>query len=120
MGGRKSARVERIVGKSKELTINKKDFVKSIKTEKPGKIAKSALSFISASNTAIKNLAKGIDFFDYIDKEEKKKPLNYQERKELTSKAWSKLKKSEKIDTPSEVDRILIDSATKVIRRKKK
>lgn len=120
MGGRKPARVERIVGKSKDLSNNKKDFVNSIKTEKPEKIVKSALSFISSSDLAVKNLAKGLDFFDFIDKEEKKEHLDYQDRKELTSQAWSKLKKDNKIETTSEIDRILIESATKIIRRGKK
>lgn len=120
MGGRKSSRTEKIVGTSKQLKSHKKEFVKAIKSQDPEKIVSSAVEYYSASDTAVKNLVKATELFDFIDEEEDKNELDYQNRKELATKKWSDIKEKSKIDSDSEIDRILIESATKVIRRGKK
>ncbi len=120
MGGRKSYPVERVVGPSEKIRPNKQALIDAIRSEEPKKIVSSAVKLFSSSDTAVSNLAKAVKLLDFIDDNIEKKELKYQERKELVSKEWAKIKKEQELDTPSEIDRIFIDSATKVIRRGKK
>ncbi len=120
MGGRKSHSVDRVVGKSPQIQPNKKALLDAIHSENVDKIVSSAAKLISSSDVAVSNIAKAVKFLDFIEENESKSQLNYEERKELASKEWSKLKKQQGIDTPSDIDRIFIDSAAKVIRRGKK
>ena len=120
MGGRKSSRVEKIVGSSKQLQPQKRDFIKAVKSQNSEKIVSSSVKYFSSSKIAFKNLAKATELLDFIDEEENKKELDYQKRKEIVTKKWSEIKEKFKIESSSEIDRIFIESATKVIRRGKK
>jgi hypothetical protein len=120
MGGRKSSKVEKIVGTSDKLKSNKKDFLDAVKSENPKKIISSAVDYITKSDQAISNLAKAAKLLDFISANKNKKEAPYQERKEEVTSEWAEIKKKQDVKTSSEIDRIFIESATKVIRRGKK
>jgi len=120
MGGRKSARIEKIVGKSDYLKQDKKRFLDAIQSENPKKIVSSAVEFLTSSNEAINNISKATKLLDFINETKNRKETSYNERKEEVSKKWAEIKKKESLSTSSEIDKIFIESATKVIRRGKK
>ena len=120
MGGRKSYPLERVVGKGEEVRDQKQDLVKAIRSEKPKGIVAAAVQLLTSSSTALEGLVKATEFFEVIRKNAKKPQLNYQERKELVTKEWTKIKEEHGLETSSELDRIFIDSAATVVRRGKK
>ena len=120
MGGRKSARMDRVVGKSDKIKPNKKAFFSAIDSENPKKIVSAAVDLLSSSDSAISNLSQAAKLLGFISENKLKKTAPYQNRKEEVTKEWAKIKKEHDLKTSSEIDRIFIDSATKVIRRGKK
>ena len=119
MGGRKSYTTDRVVGKSDKLKPQKQALAQAILSEDPKRIVSSAVNLLSSSDVAIGNLATAVKLLDFISENKKRPPLSYQERKELVSKEWAKIKKTDDLKTSSTIDKLLIESATKVIRRGK-
>jgi hypothetical protein len=117
MGGRRPASVEKVVGKSKKVTERKKSFFRAVKSEKTDNIVSSAIDLFGSSDEAVHNLYQATKFLNFISKNKHKKAEIYDKRKEEATKKWAEIKKKEKLKTSSEIDRILVESATKVIRR---
>jgi|SRR3989344_8791401 len=120
MGGRKASRIERVVGTLDKLKPNKREFINAVQTEKPEKIISSAINFLSSSDQAISNIAKAARLLEFISSNKNKNEAPYQDRKEEVTDEWAQIKKKDNLKTSSEIDRIFIESATKVIRRGKK
>ena len=120
MGGRKSHKVEIVVGKSKEIIKRKSKFIRSFASEEPDNIIQSAIDLFSSSSQVVDNLYQATKLLDFVKKHKEKKTISYKDRKEVVAKKWANIKKKEKLETSSEADRILIESAAKVIRRGRK
>ena len=120
MGGRKGSKVEKIIGKSPELKRIKNQFLDAVRSEEPKRIISSAVSLLSNSSQAINSISQAARFLSFIKENKNKEPTGYQERKEEVAKEWAKIKKGSEFKTTSEIDKIFIESAVKVIRRGKK
>ncbi len=121
MGGRRPSSLSQVVGKAKKIQKDKRQLTLAISSKKPAKIASSSAKLVANSDFSIDNLAKATKLLGFVAKEVKKeKVLDYDSRKNLASKEWAKIKKSQKIDTSAAIDNIFVTSAAKAIRRRKK
>lgn len=121
MGGRRSYKVKHVVGTSRSIISEKRKLTSALKKKDPKEIAVSSAKLIAKSELSLKNLAMVTKLADFIGTSVAKKEfLSYKERRKLASEAWTKIKKAEKIETTPEVDKIIVTSATKAIRRRRK
>ncbi len=67
------------------------------------------------SNFAVKNLSNVIDMFEVIDNINKKEIKSEDLKKEISNN-WIQTKKDKNLKTEKEIDRILVDSATKILK----
>lgn len=114
MGGRKSYFIEDVVGENPE---RKRKFLSSAKSGSVEKVSQTSMEMFAKSDKVIDDLSSVFETLSFIDENLKKTPLKYEERKRLASKFWAKRKKKKKIDTNRSLDRIIVDSLAKVIRR---
>lgn len=120
MGGRRPSDLNQVVGKSKKIRKDKRQLTLAIASKKPEKIASSSTKLISESDLSIKTLVMTTKLLGFVSNEVKKdRQLNYDQRKDLASKEWSKIKKREKLDTSAAIDNIFVTSTAKAIRRRK-
>lgn len=117
MGGRRPAKIEQVVGKSKKITERKKSFFEAVETQSPERIISSAVDLLVSSDNAVSNLAQATKLLGLISETKNKKSEKYPRRRQEASKRWAEIKKKEKLKTSPEIDRILVESAAKVIRR---
>jgi hypothetical protein len=117
MGGRKSYTLDSVVGKSQRNAKAKEDFVSSIQSKESKRIVSSALDLFSKSDKAALDLAEAVDAFDFVKSNVGGQPLDYENRKRLASEYWAKRKKETSTPSNSVLDRILVDSIAKLIRR---
>ena len=103
MGGRKTYRLEEIVGKTRENAKERKQLLTSIKSEGPNEIVKSALALALKSDKLIKNLTKATKVFEFIQEKAEATSLNYDQRKRLASEYWAKKKKEEEYSSDPKV-----------------
>jgi uncharacterized phage-like protein YoqJ len=120
MGGRKSYSLDIMIGKSKKNKQNKKEFIETIQSKESKRILSKTIDMFTNSETLVDNLSEIVNAFQFVEENAKGYPLNYDERKRMAAKFWANKKKEIKISTPYEIDRIFVDSITKVIRRGKK
>ena len=118
MGGRKPARIEKVTGSSKKIKEDVKDLKKSLRAQKPKKIVDSTIKLARDSFVLKNKLSIVSYFYNYILKKSRiPEKRSYKERKKIVTEFWINFKKENKIKTSTSFDKILIDSATKVIMR---
>jgi len=117
MGGRKSYSIDDIVGKSPEIRKRKKDLIRSVESEEPERITQTSIELFTKSDKASNDFASIVDTLDFIEENVSKPPLNYDERKKLAAKYWSKIRKEKDIKISPELNKIFVKSLAKVIRR---
>lgn len=119
MGGRRSYSVNVVVGSKRKLSKEIRNLKESIRSQESKKIAENSAKLITKSDYSIKNLSLSVKLLDFV-LENAKKDLSYEYRKKISSKAWSDIKKEQKIETPRQIDRIFVNSAAFAIKRRKK
>jgi hypothetical protein len=119
MGGRKTYKLEEVVGITRKNAKERQQLLTSIKSEEPKEIVKSALALALKSDKLIENLTKATKVFEFIQEKAEATPLNYSQRKRLAAEYWAKKKKEENYSSNSKVDSIIVDSLTKYIYRGK-
>jgi len=120
MGGRKSYSIDYVVGKAPELKKTKKALINSVKSKSTKDIVQTSIELFTKSDELLDNFVRIVDTLDFIQENVDKTPLSYDSRKKLAATFWTKTKKEKEITVPSEFDKILVKSLTKVIRRGKK
>lgn len=119
MGGRKGYSAKRVIGDARSFLKEKKRFEEALKEEKPEKIVQTTLEIFNKSDTAIDNLSKGLAMFGFFEDSKKREKTAKEVKKEAT-KYWTKVKEDKKITAISEIDRLIVESATKTLRRRLK
>ena len=113
MGGRKSHRVEKVIGSNLKIKNDIKKLKESLENQDPKGITNSTVQMVKDSSLAINNLSCVFYFYDLLSTFPEKKPYN--ERRKIISEFWLKTKKKNNIETSSAFDKIIIDSATKML-----
>jgi hypothetical protein len=114
MGGRRNYSIKKVIG-----DIDHRQLTLSVKHGEPRDIAISSAKLVAKSNLSIKNLVASTKMLGFISKKiREKKFLNYENRIRASSEEWNKIKEHKKIETPIEIDRILISASAKAIRRR--
>ena len=121
MGGRKSYPIRKFLGESKEVNKGIKTLKGYIEGKETKEIPSQTFNIFVNSRKPIAYSAYSNKFFPTIIK-------NFNKWKEIEdtnflrrdiSKAWSKVKKDNKIIVPKEVDRIIVENTVKTVGGKK-
>jgi len=116
MGGRKTYSVKKILGDINGKSPERRALRKAIKEKDPKQIADSTLNLFKASKMP-SNFSQILDMFEVVQEIEKKK-VSKDKLKEEISNLWADTKKAKKIKDFPELDRILVDSAVKILEEK--
>lgn len=121
MGGRKSYPNRKFLGESKEVNKGIKTLKGFIENKEIKEIPTQTFDLLVNSRKPIAYSAYSNKLFPAIVKNyshwEEIKDSNFLRRE--ISKAWSKVKKENKIIVPKEVDRIIVENAVKTVGGKK-
>jgi hypothetical protein len=117
MGGRKSYNLVKVLGKTAQSARARQRLTKSIESKESKKIASSALDLLARSDKALDSLAEVVETFDFVRSNAEGSPLDREARRRLASKFWTEKKKETETPSDSVLDRIIVDSVTKFIRR---
>lgn len=120
MGGRKSYPLEAVVGKGARTARAKSRLLSAVESKESRQIVSSALNLASKSDLLLDSLSEAVKAFDFVQSNAEAPTLGYNARKRLASEYWTKRRKE--TDTPSNtaIDRIIVDSIAKFIRRGKR
>ena len=119
MGGRKPSPLRNVVGNLAPIRNERAQLNNAIEKQDPKQIALSTLNLFRKSKYAISNLSNAIDMRG-VFLHEKKRILKPKETKDFVREYWNKVKQKKKLSTIPEIDRILIDSASKILKRRGK
>jgi hypothetical protein len=118
MGGRKPHSVRKVLGTNLgQTSIERKELKEAIHERNPKNIAQKTLSAFEKSDFAISNLTKALDMFEVAQKI-KGKDLSSEELKVKVSNDWAIVKKQKAIKIEPEIERIFVDSALKLLKRR--
>jgi hypothetical protein len=120
MGGRKTYTLDVVVGKTAENARARERLIASVDSKDPRTIVSSALDLALKSEKLVHNLAEAVQAIDFVRANADAPALDYEGRKRLASKYWTERKKETGTPSDSVVDRLLVDSLTKFIRRGKR
>ena len=118
MGGRKTYPVKNVVGSDKSLISPRRKLASAINEESPEKIVQTTVNLFQQSKTGLNNLAAAINMYDFFKEQKEVKELK--DIKKDVSDFWTKTKEEKSLKTSSEVDRIIVDSAVKVLKKRGK
>lgn len=107
--------IKRVLGNLSSSKEERKKLKQALLDENYKDAASATIEAFKKSNFAVKNLSSVIDMFDVIDDINKKEIKEENLKKEISSQ-WIQLKKNKNLKTEKEIDRILVDSATKVLK----
>lgn len=122
MGGRKSYPTKKYLGNSPGVKKEIKQLKDYIESKDVDKISAQSLSVFTIARKPIRYSASSTKFFPEIMKNLSKwKEVSDSDvlRREVSS-SWSKIKQQNKISTPKEVDRIVVENAIKFVEGKRK
>ena len=119
MGGRTGYPLNLVVGDLRKLSPEKKALGQAISNQKPEKIASSTLNMFQKSKKALSFLSASLDMHDIFQPDERKNVEPRHEQRSAT-RFWNDLKKKKHINTTPEIDYLIIKTATRVLRHKKK
>lgn len=117
MGGRKSYSSKNVLGSTRSSRKEKKQLVEAIESENPKKIVQSTLGLFEKSDKALDVLSNASYMFDFFE-EQKGERFDQRKTKKDATKFWSKVKQDKKLKSSKEVDRIIVDSTAKSLRKK--
>lgn len=117
MGGRKSYSAQKVLGDLRQTAKERKDISNAMASEEPRKIIQATLNAFSKSDKAISHLTRLFDIVDLFD-QTKGETYDKEEAKKKATDFWTKTKKDNDIHTEIEIDRLLIDSATKALKKR--
>lgn len=120
MGGRKSYRLDAVVGKSAESTEARKKFLTSVEAKDRRKIVSSALDLTAKSDKLVQTLSEAVKALDFVRSNYQKPPLRAEERKRLAAEYLAKRKKEPGAPSDLVVDKIFVDTLARVIRRRRR
>jgi len=118
MGGRKTYSVKKVIGDRRKFPSESKQFISALKEKNPKKIAQSTIEMFQKSDTALSNLSKALEMAKFIAQTKKELPPS--EIRKRASNYWIKQRAKKRIKASPEIDRILVNSAVKVLRKKEK
>lgn len=116
MGGRKTYSARKVLGDLRQSTSERKRLSAAISEEDPKKISQATLDAFRKSDYAVDNLSKILDMADIFEEVEGK-DIETKNVKQVVTDFWNKTKDERNIKTEAEIDRNLIESATKVLKR---
>lgn len=119
MGGRKTYPVKKILGDLRETTRERKTLKKAISQQNPKKIAQATLDVFRNSTSAVSNLSKTYYMLKFVREFEKTKATSEDIKKDVTS-FWTNIKENKGIKLEHEMERVLIDSTTHILKREVK
>ena len=117
MGGRKSYPAKKVLGDLRQTTKERKALANAMISEQPKKVVQATLNAFRKSDQAISHLTKLFDMVDLFN-ETKGETFDKKEAKQKATDYWTQTKKEKDISTETEIDRLLIDSATKALKKK--
>lgn len=118
MGGRKSHSIKRVIGSTSTLRIDRNRLLDSIRQERPRAIVKATIDIVKSSESAVGSLANVSTFYSILSSF-KNKPIPEDIKKQISSK-WAETKKERKIELAPEVEKLLVNSAVEVLKRRGK
>ena len=120
MGGRKPHSIKKVLGVDfGQTSLERRALKEAIQEKDPTNIAQKTLNAFGKSDFAISNLTKALDMFEVTQKiKEKEIPL--ENLKVKISNDWAIAKKEKGIKIEPEIERIFVDSALKLLKRRKK
>ena len=116
MGGRKTYSVRKVLGDLRQSIGERKKLSAAISEEDAKKITQATLDVFRKSDYAVDNLSKVLDMADIFEELEGKE-IKPKETKQIVTDFWNKTKEDRNIKTGAEIDRNLIESATKILKR---
>jgi hypothetical protein len=120
MGGRKSYTLESVVGRTAENAKARQKFVSSVKSKDSTSIVSSALDLFAKSDKLVHNLTEAVQAFEFVRKNAEAPQLDRESRRRLASEYWTKRREETGLPPNPAIDRILVDSIAKYIRRGKR
>ena len=114
MGGRRARSLSEIVGSG--LSSQRASFTRALGQEDPGEVAASSAKLAAKSNKIAQIIYYTAKLSDFVRRTvEEGKDLNYKEREQLARKAWSQLKKEQKLQDDPIVTSAIVSSVAKAI-----
>lgn len=117
MGGRKSYPLRDVIGDLRQTKHERKELKEAIADKDPQRIAVTTLNVLRQSKDAVRNIANAIDMFSLFT-ETVNKRIKPEKIKEVATDYWNETKTKKRIESGPEIDRILIDSATKILKKR--
>jgi hypothetical protein len=117
MGGRKPSSIKRVLGVGSFPQRIRQPFETALHTEEPSRIAKATVRLFLQSKGGIANLAKGLQMLSAFKSAPTKK-MTEDEAKAYASEYFAKKKESHKISTIPEIDRLIIESASRALSKR--
>ena len=119
MGGRRGKIIREVFGSGNRQI--KTELTSAIKEKNVKQMSLSSFNLFFESENTRKTFSKAVKLMSIVAKESVKKgDIDKRESEKIASKIWTEIKSKEKIETPTELDKIFVSSASNVLRRRRK
>jgi hypothetical protein len=116
MGGRRAGQLNRLVGKGGTVTSAKRSLTRAIREEDPEAIARTSTLLAVAGDVGLQSIWSGLLLLPYlIEQAQELKRLSRRELDIRLHLIWAKVKLDKQLQTPSEVDKLAIESAKEAL-----